>query len=113
MFIELFLVILAGVLSAAVFAWVFSTEFRSRLYSLECDLADLQERHLRSVRKASITSRWDKEAELDEKIAGLTVNAAAAKKEGWTKWGSLRNSSSVRSSEERQEDSPKADSTVQ
>ena len=97
MFLEFLLVILAGGVASALFAWVFSTEIRSRLYSLECDLADLQERHLRSVRKASVITRWDKDEGLDEKIAALAPTAAEPKKEGWTKWASSRNSSSEKS----------------
>lgn len=94
MFIELSLSVAVGAASAAVFAWVFSTEIRSRLYSLECDLADLQERHLRSVRKASILSRWDKEADVDEKISALVPQRETLKTKGWTKWASKSQNSS-------------------
>ena len=92
MYLELLLVFLTGGGAAGIFSYVFSTETRTRLYALECDLADLQERHLKMVRKNSINSRWDKEADVDEKIEALAVPADAPKKEGWTKWGSSKNS---------------------
>lgn len=73
----------AGLLSAWIFLFVFSSRIRSRLYSCECDLADLQDRHLRTVRRDAAKGRWDKEDELD-----LKIEAAIPKKKGWTKWPS-------------------------
>ena len=97
MYLELFLVFLVGGASAIIFSYVFHNDNRARLYALECDLADLQERHLKMVRKQSINSRWDKEAELDDKIGELAVSPEQPKREGWTKWGSSKSSNSEKS----------------
>lgn len=79
---------------AVVLSWVFSRTIRTRIYSLECDVADLQDRHLRSVRKAGAIKRWDGEELLDGRIEELTTKAEVPKQKRWPKWGSSRNSSS-------------------
>ena len=98
MYLELFLAFLTAGASAGIFAWVFSTEIRARLYALECDLADLQERHLKMVRKNSVNSRWDNEALVEERISALAPTSEPVKKKGWTKWPSRSENSSPESS---------------
>lgn len=68
---------LAGIVSSVLFKFVFFKIDSSRLYSLECDVADLQDRHLRSVRKAGALKRWDEAEDVDAKIEELTLKGAA------------------------------------
>jgi len=84
----------AGLVSATLFSYLFSRTILSRLYSCECDLADLQDRHLRTVRRAAAKDRWDAEDGVDEAIQANLGNLPKPK--GWTKWGS---SNQLKSSE--------------
>jgi len=89
---------LAGILSASLFTFLFSSRIRSRLYGCECDLADLQDRHLRTVRREAAKERWDHEGLSDEQLK--LALGEPAKKKGWTKWpssGASENSSEARS----------------
>lgn len=83
---------LAGLLSATLFSLLFSSRIRFRLYSCECDLADLQDRHLRTVRREAAKERWDQDALTDEQLK-LAVGDPP-KKKGWTKWPSSDRSES-------------------
>lgn len=76
----------AGLLSAALFSLLFTSRIRSRLFNCECDLADLQDRHLRTVRRDAAKSRWDEEGLTDEQLKLAMTDTP--KKKGWTKWPS-------------------------
>jgi len=86
MIFEYLIAFCLGSLGGILFSWALRWSFRRRLYSLEVDVADLQERHLRSVRKAASKERWDQDDLLDEKIVGAL--AVKPKSERWTKWPS-------------------------
>jgi len=79
---------LGGILGYYLFSWM----TRRLLYQLSVDVADLQDRHLRSVRKAAAKERWDEDDQIDMKLEGLIH--PTAKPKGWTKWGSSRESKS-------------------
>lgn len=82
----------AGFLGGVAGYYAFSWMTRRLLWNLSVDVADLQERHLRSVRKAAAKERWDTDEQLDEKIVGALQPAPKTK--GWTKWPSSARSES-------------------
>jgi len=84
-----FLVSLGTTIAAC---WVFTRTVLTRIYTLECDVADLQERHLRTVRKAAADKRWSGEEAIDESLNAALTETQAAKPKGWTKWGSSKSS---------------------
>lgn len=92
--ISIFVAFGVSLLVAVAASWVFTRTVLARIYSLECDVADLQDRHLRTVRKAAADKRWSGEEELDEKIANALQPTETSKKKGWTKWGLKSGSSS-------------------
>lgn len=76
----------AGIGSAVLFSFLFNRRILSRLWNCECEIADIMDRHLRTVRREAAKERWDKETQLD-----LALDQAIAKpapKKGWTKWPS-------------------------
>ena len=90
MVVELALAFLAGLAGGGLFFFTSSKLICQRIYSLEVDFADLQDRHLRSVRKQAATARWDKDDALQTTIS---QNASPeAEKKGWNKWGSSKSS---------------------
>jgi len=76
----------AGVAGGALVSFLFTWNLRRNLYHMNVDVADLQERHLRSVRKAAANERWKVDDELDEKIVGALSSTSQPK--GWKKWPS-------------------------
>lgn len=73
-----------------------------RVLQLELRQDDLEERHISTARRAASRARWDSDEQLDMKL-GEALNGgepAAAKKKGWSKWGSSKSSSSEKSSAE-------------
>lgn len=96
MIFDLILAFCLGSVGAAGYLFVFGRLLSTRLFSLESDVADLQERHLRTVRKQAAKERWAGEESTDEKILALAVEpeSQAVSKKEWKKWGSLKNSSS-------------------
>ena len=104
--------ILTSVLSSGGLCWAFTWYSRQRLYSLECDMADLQDRQLRSVRKAAANKRWDGEEEFDSKLTSLLQSTPEPAKR-WKKWDSSRSSSSAKSSDQPSEALRRADSPEQ
>lgn len=94
MFYELISAFIFGIMGAALYEYLAPTTLRTRLYSLEIDLAALQDSHLRSVRRAAIKSRWDKDGELDEQLEQIMSSQPQPKTKGWTKWGSKSANSS-------------------
>jgi len=94
MFLSIGIAFGVSLIVAAIFSYAFTRLIRSRLYSLEVDVADLQDRYLRSIRKAAANKRWDGEEELDSKIAEAVLTPVAPAKKGWRKWGSRSESSS-------------------
>jgi len=86
MIVEFFIAFCGGFLGGILGYYAFSWMTRRLLYNLSVDVADLQERHLRAVRKAASKERWENESELDEKIVGALQSTQQPK--GWTKWPS-------------------------
>jgi hypothetical protein len=76
-----------GAVAGGLVAWALIGTVRKRTYSLEVDVADLQDRHLRQVRKAAAEKRWESEETIEDKIAALAVEPSP-KKAGWKKWAS-------------------------
>lgn len=100
MIFDLLFAFLSGSLGAALSVFLLSSRTSSRLYSLECDLADLQERHLTAVRRAAVNKRWQSDDQLDLAVE-QAVNAAVAPEKGkWKKWASRQVSSSDESQAE-------------
>lgn len=89
--LELLLIFGLAIIGGGIGSFLSLWSIRRRTYSLECDVSDLQQRHLSAVRKAASRSRWDKDEALE--LAVETAVPEQPKKEGWTKWGSSRNSS--------------------
>ena len=82
-----------SLLVSLVAAWVFTRTILARVYSLECDVADLQDRHLRVVRKAAADKRWSGEDAIDQSLSDAVAEVQTAKPKGWAKWGSSKSSS--------------------
>jgi pyrroline-5-carboxylate reductase len=100
MFLSIAIAFAVSGCSAALFSFLFSKLVHARLYSLECDVADLQDRHLRAVRKAGAVKRWDEEEELDEKIKEVVSKQGTQPvplRGRMKKWVSTSESSSVAS----------------
>ena len=96
MIVELFFAFVSGFFGGILGYYAFSWMTYRELWNLKVDVADLQERHLRAMRKAAAKERWDTQDEIDEKIVGALQSQPT--KKGWTKWPSLGRSAS--SSEE-------------
>lgn len=77
----------SGLVGGLIVNYLFLWWFRRSLYHLSVDVADLQERHLRAVRKAAAKERWEDQDEIDAKIAEAVTKQEQPK--GWTKWPSL------------------------
>lgn len=86
MILELLYAIGAGFLGGVLGYYAFSWMTRRLLYNLSVDVADLQERHLRAVRKAAAKERWDIDENVDANIAKALADTPKSK--GWTKWPS-------------------------
>lgn len=86
MILEFFISFAGGIAGGITGYYAFSWMSRRLLYNLSVDVADLQERHLRSVRKAAAKERWDERDEIDEKLLGALKGNTQPK--GWTKWPS-------------------------
>jgi hypothetical protein len=69
---EWLLVVLVSLAVSVIVGLVMEWDFNRRLYSCECDIADLQQKVLVEVKKRAVTQRWDRgpaEAELKAELA--------------------------------------------
>jgi hypothetical protein len=94
MFLDLILSFFVSLFSALGFSFLFNRLVLTRLFSLEDQVAVLEERHLSAVRRASIKNRWDQQDLMDTNIEKLASEALNPKPERWKKWGSKSASSS-------------------
>jgi hypothetical protein len=93
MLIEIGVAFLVSLVTSALVALAFTRWYRGDLYSLRVDVADLQERHLRAVRKAASLTRWNAEDDLEEKLEKL-LPGEKPKTNRWQKWASKSENSS-------------------
>lgn len=94
MFLELIVSTLVGSISAILFSYLFFWKERARLYSLEEQVALLEQRHLSSVRRQAINKRWDEDESLDNAVELAMGKATVPEKRKWTKWASENSSKS-------------------
>jgi hypothetical protein len=72
---EWLLVVLLSLAVSVIVGLVMEWDFNRRLYSCECDLADIQQKVLVEIKKRAVGQRWDKgpaEAELKAELARRT-----------------------------------------
>lgn len=96
MMISMALAITASVIVSLSVSWAFTRFLHSEIYSLKVDMADIQDRHLRSVRRAAANSRWSEQDELEDKLGSL-LPVKQPKVKRWEKWGSRSENSSAES----------------
>lgn len=101
MFLELVLPSLAGVLSAILFAYLFFWKERARLYSLEEQVALLEQRHLSAVRRQAINKRWDEDESLDNAVELALGKATVPEKRKWKKWDSENSSRNLENPQQK------------
>jgi predicted Holliday junction resolvase-like endonuclease len=69
------LIVLVALIVSVITGLVMEWDFNRRLYSVECDVADLQQKVLVEVKKRAVAGRWDRaaaEAELKAEMANRT-----------------------------------------